>query len=66
MHPVTTLKNASTAALESKHMIASLAVGIKMHVPVHHLITVTGIKAPGICMVNKLASKAEARHQKGM
>ncbi len=47
-------------------MIASLAVGIKMHVPVHHLITVTGIKAPGICMVNKLASKAEARHQKGM
>ncbi len=40
-------------------MIASLAVGIKMHV-------VTGIKAPSICIVSKLAPKAEARHQKGM
>jgi hypothetical protein len=40
-------------------VIASLLVGFKMHL-------VTGMKAPSICMVSKLASKAEAIHQKSM
>ncbi len=39
-------------------MIASLAVGIKMHV-------VTGIQAPSICIVSMLALEAETCHQKG-
>lgn len=40
-------------------MIASLTVGIKMHL-------VTVIKAPNVCMVSKLATAAKAHHQKGM